>query len=78
MSSVSVAFSLRTLLVVLTGACWSRRGGGRLVDIMLGDHGDRDDHEDEDDDDFVNKLKITRNLRLVAGLAPASFAEVET
>ena len=49
-----------------------------MVDIMLGDHGDRDDHEDEDDDDFVNKLKITRNLRLVAGLAPASFAEVET
>ena len=45
---------------------------------MVGDDGDRDDDEDEDDDDFVNKLKITRNLRLVAGLAPASFAEVET
>ena len=49
-----------------------------LDNIMVGDDGDRDDDDDEDDDDFVNKLKITRNLRLVAGLAPASFAEVET
>ena len=49
-----------------------------MVEIILGDDGGRDDGEDEDDDDFVNKLKITRNLRLVAGLAPASFAEVET
>ena len=50
-----------------------------MVDIMLGDDGGRDDGEEEDDDDdFVNKLKITRNLRLVAGQAPASFAEVET
>ena len=39
---------------------------------------DDHDEEEDDDDDFVNKLKITRNLRLVAGQAPASFAEVET
>ena len=80
LSSVSVAFSLHTWPVVLMGVCWSRRGGARLVEIMLGDDGGRDDgeEEDDDDDDFVNKLKITRNLRLVAGLAPASFAEVET
>ena len=50
-----------------------------MVDVMLGDDGGRDDGEEEDDDDdFVNKLKITRNLRLVAAQAPASFAEVET
>ena len=78
MSSVLVALSLRTWPVVLMEACWSRRGGARLVEIMLGHDGGRDDGEDEDDDDFVNKLKITRSLRLVAGLAPASFAEVET